>query len=109
MRLGVPDLVSSLPAQQPFAERLGNGRAERDQGAMSVDRLVEAIKLFARRKRVLGVDVCGDYSPPRFADPFRAALAHSDHQAKPAPTPEMPRRNATTNERLLACCEEVFA
>jgi arginase family enzyme len=80
-----------------------------DQGAMNVDHLIEAIKLFALRKRVLGVDVCGDYSPPRFHDPFRAALAHFDHPAKPAPTPDILRRNAVTNARLLACFEEVFA
>jgi hypothetical protein len=80
-----------------------------DQGAMSVDHLIEAIKLFALRKRVLGVDICGDYSPPRFHDPFRAALAHFDHPSKPPPTPEILRRNAVTNARLLACFEEVFA
>ena len=45
----------------------------------------------------------------RFGDPFRAALAHFDHPAKPAPTPETLQRNATTNARLLACFEEVFA
>jgi hypothetical protein len=80
-----------------------------DQGAMSVDHLVEAIKLFALRTHVRGVDVCGDYSPPRFGDPLRAVLAHFDHPAKPAPTPESLKRNATTNARLLACFEEVFA
>jgi hypothetical protein len=80
-----------------------------DQGAMRVDHLIEAVKLFALRKRVIGVDICGDYSPPRFHDPFRAALAHFDHPAKAAPTPEALRRNAVTNARLLACFEEVFA
>ena len=80
-----------------------------DQGSMSVDHLIEGVKLFALRKHVLGVDICGDYSPPRFSDPFRAALAHFDHPSKPAPTAEMLRRNAVTNARLLACFEEVFA
>jgi hypothetical protein len=80
-----------------------------DQGAMNVDHLIEAIKLLALRKRLLGVDVCGDYSPPRFNDPLRAALAHFDHPAKPEPPPEALRRNATTNARLIACFEEVFA
>ncbi|MBV9566855.1 MAG: hypothetical protein JO172_01845 [Hyphomicrobiales bacterium] len=80
-----------------------------DQGAMSVDHLIEAIKLLAMRTCLLGVDVCGDYSPPRFGDPFRAALARFDHPAKPEPTPEVLRRNATSNARLLACLEEVFA
>jgi hypothetical protein len=80
-----------------------------DQGGMSVDHLIEAIKLLGLRKRVLGVDICGDYSPPRFHDPFRAALAHFDHPRKPRPTAQALRRNAVTNARLLACFEEVFA
>ena len=80
-----------------------------DQGGMSVDHLIEAIRLLALRKRLFGVDVCGDYSTPRFGDPFRAALAHFDHPSKPEPTPEVLRRNAATNARLLACFDEVFA
>ena len=80
-----------------------------DQGLMSVDHLIEAVKLFALRARILGIDVCGDYSQPRFRDPFRAALAHFDHPAKPVPSAGALRRNAVTNARLLACFEEVLA
>ncbi len=80
-----------------------------DQGGMSVDHLIEAIKRFALRTRLLGVDVCGDYSQPRFHDPLRAALAHFDHPAKPGPTPAALHRNDATNARLIACFEEVFA
>jgi arginase family enzyme len=114
-RVALREVISGVPTQAVWLTIDKDVLAEEeaatnwDQGAMSVDHLIEAIKLFALHRRVLGVDVCGDYSPPRFRDPFRAALAHFDHPAKPAPTPETLGRNATTNARLLACFEEVFA
>ncbi|SEE54455.1 hypothetical protein SAMN05444161_6115 [Rhizobiales bacterium GAS191] len=109
------DIIADLPTKAVWLTIDKDVLAEEeaatnwDQGLMSVDHLIEAIKLCALRARILGVDVCGDYSPPRFRDPFRAALAHLDHPAKPVPTPETLRRNAVTNARLLACFEEVLA
>jgi len=114
-RSTLEDIIADVPTQAVWLtidkDVLAEGEAATnwDQGSMSVDHLTAAVKLLARGTRLLGVDVCGDYSPPRFNDPFRAALARFDHPAKPRPTPETLRCNATTNARLIACFEEVFA
>ena len=59
--------------------------------------------------RIVGVDVCGDYSPPRFGDPFRATLAYFDHPALEAPSPDKLAINAEVNASLLACFEQVLS
>jgi arginase family enzyme len=57
------DIIAGVPTQAVWLTIDKDVLAEEeaatnwDQGAMSVDHLIEAIKLFALRKRVLGVDV----------------------------------------------------
>lgn len=82
-----------------------------DQGEMPLDRILDAIAIFAERFEIAGIDVCGDYSPPRFPDPVRAALAYFDHPTQPSPD-EAARAgavNAAANARLLALFEERLA
>lgn len=82
-----------------------------DQGEIPLSHVLEAITLFVERFDVAGIDVCGDYSPPRFPDPLRAVLAHFDHPEQPnaAVAARAAAVNGVTNARLLACFEECFA
>lgn len=82
-----------------------------DQGAMPLARILDALAVFAGRLKIVGVDVCGDYSPARFSDPLRAALALFDHPRQPdaATVARAAAVNAATNARLIARFEELFA
>jgi hypothetical protein len=72
-----------------------------DQGGMPLDNVLQAIKLIGERKRLLGVDICGDYSPRVFVDPLRAVLAHLDSPEKERPTVAQLAVNECTNGRIL--------
>ena len=72
-----------------------------DQGGMSLAHVQKLATMLARTRKIAGVDVCGDYSPPRFGDPFRATLAWFDHPADPKPDDAMLAINARTNAALL--------
>ncbi|MBF9235274.1 arginase family protein [Microvirga alba] len=72
-----------------------------DQGRMDLDQVLEAIERLSVGRGILGVDVCGDYSPPRFRDPFRAFLSATD---RPSKTPCLKEANVTNdaaNRRVL--------
>lgn len=77
-----------------------------DQGRMSVADIEMLVRWLAAAKRLVGVDVCGDFSPPRFSDPFRRILAALDHPRR-APTEQALAVNAVTNARLLSLFRSV--
>ena len=79
-----------------------------DQGEMQLAHVIEAVERFARNRRVIGVDVCGEHSEPVFADPFRRALANFDNPPGPSPSPYELTRNAVTNARLIGAFDRIF-
>ncbi|WP_342359528.1 arginase family protein [Terrarubrum flagellatum] len=80
-----------------------------DQGGMSLDHVVEAIEKLAAHRPILGADICGDYSPPRFRDPFRAFLSYTDRpNSRPSPI-NATAVNDTANRRLFNAFEKVAA
>ncbi len=72
-----------------------------DQGCLTLDQVLAAITLFAARRRVLGMDVCGDYSPSAGLGPLRALLARSDRAQRPVPAEPGTARNDAANLRIL--------
>lgn len=72
-----------------------------DQSALSLDMIVDAVARLGRRRRILGIDVCGDYSRPRYRDPFRLALSLLDHPRIPRPANDGVPVNDRTNARIL--------
>lgn len=80
-----------------------------DQGAMRLDQVLHAIEKLAGHRRILGVDICGDYSVPEFRDPFRYTLARLDHPRQPKFDSAMAAVNNTTNARIVAKLEQVLA
>ncbi|HTH16232.1 MAG TPA: hypothetical protein VL974_06235 [Magnetospirillum sp.] len=79
-----------------------------DQGEMPLSALEEAVRLLAGRRRIIGVDVCGEYSPPAFASPLKRIAAWLDHPRSSSPVPADLQRNAATNQRLLGLLSEVL-
>lgn len=78
-----------------------------DQGEMPLAALLAAIRAIGRRRRVVGADICGDYSPP---DPRHGWVKKwemwTDHA--PAPTADDRLRNAAANEALILALQDVI-
>jgi arginase family enzyme len=100
-------IVDALPTQAVYLtidkDALTEAEAATnwDQGRMSVADIETLVGRLAAAKRLVGVDVCGDFSPPRFSDPFRRVLAALDHPRRP-PSAQALAVNAATNARLLS-------
>ncbi|PZW49198.1 arginase family enzyme [Humitalea rosea] len=77
-----------------------------DQGALRLDDVLALVARLGRRRRWLGMDVCGDYSPPVFPDPLRAMLSAIDRPGLPRPPPgHAAAVNDRTNARILDAVE----
>ncbi len=74
-----------------------------DQGAMPLSHITTAVTELATKFKVLGIDVCGDYSPVYVKDPIRWALAFLDHPKKLLPSKEKIDINSVTNQKLIYC------
>jgi hypothetical protein len=79
-----------------------------DQGEMALDHVLAALRRLAVSFRIAGIDVCGDYSTPRFKDPLRAFLSWSDHPALPPHEEADLAINDRTNTRLIEVFREVL-
>lgn len=79
-----------------------------DQGRMPLDTLLSALRRIALHRRVIGVDVCGEYSAPRFADPVKRFAAWLDHPGEAPDAAAAVARNDATNRALLATLQEIL-
>ena len=61
-----------------------------DQGQMPLAALLAMLRAVGQRKRFLGADICGEYSPPRHANWLKRIEARMDQ----------PERNATDSRRI---------
>lgn len=108
------DLLPAIPTDAVWLtidkDVLGHGEAVTnwDQGELSLAHLLTAIERLAAERRILGVDVCGDWSEPRFSDPFRATLAYFDHPPPLRPSQAELAVNARTNAALIDCFARVL-
>lgn len=108
------DLLPAIPTEAVWLtidkDVLGRGEAVTnwDQGELTLAHLVAAIERLADERRIIGVDVCGDWSEPRFSDPFRAALAFFDHPPRLRPSAEDLAINARANAALIDCFARVL-
>ncbi len=79
-----------------------------DQGEMPLDALLTALRHLAAARRIVGADICGEYSPPRFSDPIKHLAAWLDRpQAVPA-LPEALARNDRTNRALIEILADIL-
>ncbi|MQP67352.1 hypothetical protein GE253_18660 [Niveispirillum sp. SYP-B3756] len=77
-----------------------------DQGGMNLDAVLGLVRRLAQKRRLLGMDVCGDYSPPVFRDPFRWFLSATDRDSVQPPD-NTSSINDGTNRRILAMADEM--
>lgn len=80
-----------------------------DQSELTLDMIADAVRRLGRRRRILGIDVCGDYSRPRYADPFRLLLSIADHPRMTRPEDGGLPVNDRTNARILEAFGDLAA
>lgn len=79
-----------------------------DQGEMPLDALLTALKRIAAARRIVGVDICGEYSPPRFSDPAKLVAAWLDHPSRTPKSAEALARNDRTNQILIETLTKIL-
>jgi hypothetical protein len=108
------ELTESLPAPALWItidkDVLGTDEAitNWDQGGMALDHIIAALRRLASSFRIVGIDVCGDYSRPQLKDPLRAFLSWSDHPDLPPHGAGDLAVNDRTNARLITAFREVL-
>jgi len=68
---------------------------------MPLARVLETIRAIGARKRIIGADICGEYSPPQHANPFKHFEARMD-QPRREPDAAALAQNERVNRDLLA-------
>ena len=76
-----------------------------DQGQMSLDQILGGLERLAASRRIAGIDVCGEYSEPKYQHRIRAALANFDNPPRKPPGNDELALNARGNARLLESFE----
>ncbi len=79
-----------------------------DQGGMRLTHLLAAVRALAKGKRVLGIDVCGEFAAPAFSNPLKRWEAKSDQPPAERWSEDDLQRNAQTNAALIELFEELF-
>jgi len=77
-----------------------------DQGQMPLAAVVQVIDAVGARKRVVGADICGEFSPPRHRNLFKRWEACMDQPQREAPNGALLVRNEQTNRELLVAIEK---
>ena len=70
--------------------------------------LLQALRTLAARKRILGIDVCGEFAQPAFSNAFKRWEAKSDQPPAERWSQDDLLRNSVTNEALISLFEELF-
>ena len=107
-------LVARLPTEAVWLTidkdvlRPADAATNWDQGEMPLDTLLAAIERIAAALDIVGVDVCGEYSVPRFSDPLKRFAAWLD-RSDVEPAHDAQARNDRTNRTLLAALGRAFS
>ncbi|MFG1431962.1 hypothetical protein V5F44_14990 [Xanthobacter sp. V2C-8] len=79
-----------------------------DQGRLSLDAVLRAISTIAERRRVIGMDVCGDFAPEGHDGALRGILSFLDRAQRPEPGGDAAAINGAANARILAHMEPIL-
>jgi hypothetical protein len=79
-----------------------------DQGLMPLQAMRDLITAIGARKRILGADICGEFSPPRMSNPFKRIESRIDRPQRVADATGL-ARNEEVNRRLLQTIHEAAA
>jgi arginase family enzyme len=72
-----------------------------DQGEMPLDALLGFLRALVSRRRVLGADICGEYSPPTHANPLKRLEARVDQPRRDDVAAAHLAANERVNRALL--------
>ncbi len=86
----------------PATEALTNW----DQGQMPLAAVLETIRVLGTHKRIVGADICGEFSPPQHRNLFKRWEARKDQPQHEAPDATLLARNEGTNRELLVAIEQ---
>ena len=86
----------------PESEALTNW----DQGQMPLAAVVQAIRILGAHKRLVGADICGEFSPPRHRNLFKRWEARMDQPQRTTLNAQLLARNERTNRELLVAIEQ---
>ncbi|MBS0570166.1 MAG: arginase [Proteobacteria bacterium] len=73
-----------------------------DQGRMPLPALLDIVAAVGARKRIVGADVCGEYSPIAHTNWFKRWEARADQPQREADAAMLARNEATNRELLMA-------
>ena len=79
-----------------------------DQGEMPLHALLDALAALAKGRRIVGVDVCGEFSPPRFDGPIKRIAAWLDHPRATPPQAEALALNDRTNIAVVGTLSRIL-
>ena len=79
-----------------------------DQGLMPLQAMRELITAIGARTRILGADICGEFSAPRLSNPLKAIESRIDRPQRAADAARL-ARNAEVNRQLLRTIAEAAA
>ena len=82
----------------PESEALTNW----DQGQMPLRKLLDLIAGIGARKRIIGADICGEFSPPALRNPFKRIESFMDRPQRSADAARLARNEAVNRELLHA-------
>ncbi|WP_226499474.1 arginase [Pseudomonas sp. MWU16-30322] len=79
-----------------------------DQGGMRLSHMLQALRALAASKRIIGIDICGEYARPAFSNVFKRWEAKTDQPPAERWSEADILRNSTTNQALIDLFEELF-
>ncbi|MHA3736518.1 arginase [Pseudomonas sp. Eth.TT006] len=79
-----------------------------DQGGMRLSHMLQALRALAASKRIIGIDICGEYARPAFSNVFKRWEAKTDQPPAERWNDADILRNAATNQALIELFEELF-
>lgn len=79
-----------------------------DQGGMRLTHLLHALRTLAAGKRIIGIDVCGEFAAPAFDNAFKRWEAKTDQPPAERWSKADLLRNSVTNQALITLFEELF-
>ena len=111
----LPELVARIPADARVwltidkdALRPEDAGTNWDQGEMPLEALVALIEAVGAARTIAGVDICGDWSMPRYDNPLKAIEAFFDRpKGTDRVVPDL-AVNERTNARLLEVLSACF-
>jgi arginase family enzyme len=77
-----------------------------DQGQMPLAAVLRVICAIGAHKRIVGADICGEFSRPQHRNPLKRWEAHMDQPRHDAPEAGLLARNEHTNRELLVAIEQ---